>query len=248
MQSINTLTPERLVHLERLWVSGKTLDDLVSLCNVPRSTLQRKLANLRPPKEDRWTPDVLEMLTQLVNAGKTGGQIAQALGPGFTRSACIARAKRMGLIFKSHIALIHRGEAQRRSKARITDNKRNRIKKPSSQRPSLAGSVEAGGTVAVHVPPVFHHINPAPVGGVTILDLERGMCRFVLEMGEPGDLPLYCGQHTECDELGHIRSFCPGHFEMVYTRDSIERAKESRRHIVKMQARRDFLCMGEAGY
>jgi len=45
----------------------------------------------------RWTPGKVKKLTELWEQGKTGSEIAKALGGGVTRSAVIGKARRLKL-------------------------------------------------------------------------------------------------------------------------------------------------------
>jgi hypothetical protein len=51
----------------------------------------------RPRSEIHWTPDLEAQLRAMWDAGRTGGDIAEALGFGLSRNAIIGKARRMRL-------------------------------------------------------------------------------------------------------------------------------------------------------
>ena len=81
---------------------------------------------------------------------------------------------------------------------------------------------------------------PEPVGKITIVELERGLCHW--PFGDPSDFDnfRYCG-----DPTGEGKRYCSHHFRIAYTEDSIRSASIARKKRAEAQSKRQMLTIRE---
>ena len=132
-------------------------------------------------KLTRWTPAAVEELKRLHAAGKTGGQMAKALG--FTRSSILGKMQRLGL---------NQSMVQKRADARITALAAAGLikKKPAKpEKPPPEPKVVSTVSISPAVPKSPH----AAPGGLPLDRLRRHACRFAVTRHEE-TAHLFCGR------------------------------------------------------
>lgn len=188
-----------------------------------------------------WSKENEQALVDLINAGWSSQQIADHFGGGCTRNAVIGKANRLGLtVGKARntniwtperlevlIAMAKRGESGD-DIARAVNKLPGLYISPGAARTRAAtmglscGGGRAGQRAAwqakpVKAPkpaeaerPVF--TQTAPEGGVALLDISRGQCRW--PVGDPRDVEgfRFCGAGVSRG------SYCASHAALAYVR------------------------------
>ena len=148
----------------------------------------------------QWTPERIEKVRELWQAGYSGNQIADKLG-GVTRNAVIGKLHRLGLsrTDKPKTGMIAGG----RKAAKIYKRKGRAMR---------AAKASASRRVSAPVPHAYGYIPPimseaAPPNATSLHDLRNDQCRWAY-----GDEAfVFC---PETQVLGS--SYCPGHHVRVY--------------------------------
>lgn len=147
-----------------------------------------------------WTPQHIETLRELWEAGLSASQIAHKI-KGFSRNAVIGKLHRLGLTrkYKSQPGLTAGGRQSAllyRKKGRAM-----RAAKASASRRVSAPVPQAD----AYVPPIMSEA--APPNATTLHDLRNDQCRW--PYGD--EIFVFC---PETQVLGS--SYCPGHHVRVY--------------------------------
>ena len=132
-------------------------------------------------KLTRWTPAAVEELKRLHAAGRTGGQMAKALG--FTRASILGKMQRLGL---------NQSMVQFRADARVTALSAAGLIKKKPARPEKSPPEPKAmfmGSIAPSVPKSPH----AASGGLELARLRRHACRFAISRHEE-TTHLFCGR------------------------------------------------------
>ena len=133
-----------------------------------------------------WTPEGDKLLTELVMLGLSHSQISARLksdlGESRSRNACIGRAMRLGLAGKAPKR--DRVAAQPKIRAYTTKPLRSAPSPMRPDAPADIGSEISGAGL------------PITVAAKTLLELERGDCRFPVGEATGEDL-RYCGARAE---------------------------------------------------
>jgi len=138
-----------------------------------------------------WTDDRIGRLKTLWLEGRTADQIARELQNGISRSAVLGKVHRLGL------------SAGRPGRPPVSQTTvpRARIER------AIAGPVERAAAGAASVP--AERAPDLPTGGLTILTVRRGQCRW--PYGDPAHAGFsFCGRPVARG------AFCVGHAEMGY--------------------------------
>lgn len=141
-----------------------------------------------------WTEEKVERLKQLWGEGYSSAMIARELttqDDPVTRNACIGKLHRLGIIGSRPAYETKKTVGKRRL--------------PRSPRPSVRKSPDRFvQKPAAWVPPP-KPLEPAPEGGVHLLEVQPGQCRW--PMGEPRDLNTFrfCGATSE------VNNYCMHH-------------------------------------
>lgn len=132
-------------------------------------------------KLTRWTPAAVEELKRLHAAGKTGGQMAKALG--FTRSSILGKMHRLGL---SQSMVQHRVDQRIHGliSAGVIKKRTAKPQKPPPE-PKIVSTVSISPAV-----PKSRHAAP---GGLPLDRLRRHACRFAVTRHEE-TVHLFCGR------------------------------------------------------
>lgn len=133
-----------------------------------------------------WTDDRVDRLKTLWHEGRTAEQIAAELQNGITRSAVLGKVYRMGL------------SAGRPERPVVRKPPAGRLAGATAEPPARA----RGGKAAP--PPV----PDLPSGGLSILAIRRGQCRW--PYGDPPSGVSFCGRPVARG------AFCAGHAEVGY--------------------------------
>lgn len=141
-----------------------------------------------------WTDETTERLLRLDAAGDLScSQMADALGPGFTRNMVIGKLARLDGLGK---------RLRRRRTAAAAPARRQPLPEPApAPVPAQPAPPDPPAPIVV-----------APLTGVRIDELRDTHCRFIEgEIGSP-ETTLYCGERTI---LG--ASWCPAHSARVWS-------------------------------
>jgi GcrA cell cycle regulator len=150
-----------------------------------------------------WTDEKVETLKRLHFNDYSFSEIANVLG--MTRNACIGKASRLGLSKPSAPVFRNKPEPSK-AKAKTPQSPKHRPQPQPIER-------------------MFPEPQPAVgrPGGVTILDLEQGMCRWPI--GEVGEESFrFCG-----DAALDSKSYCNAHFRLSCSQTWFSKAPEGRR-------------------
>lgn len=134
-----------------------------------------------------WTPERLQILIEMAQANEGSAAIADAVNrlPGFYITPASVRARAAVMSLK-----IGGGQSEQRAKWRGAANTNPRAKMPESEVDD----------------------EPAPEGGVSLLDIGHGQCRWPL--GNPRDVEgfRFCGAGISAG------SYCRSHAALAYIR------------------------------
>lgn len=153
-----------------------------------------------------WTPAEIELLRTLTAECFTASQIAARVGNGKTRNSVVGKWFRLGLS-KS------RPKPERTGKIKLTpaSEKAPRVHRPSVKRPEPS-------LPALPVPAV---IEPEPIVGVNVVQLESRMCKFPI--GDPQQPDFrYCGKPQRENS-----PYCAHHAAICYQPASDRRMKRA---------------------
>ena len=146
---------------------------------------------MRENRLEIWTPENLDWLKRLWFEGKSGGIIAREMGQGFTRSAIMGKARRLGLMGRGKPPNHHSKHTEM-------------VKKPPKKRIRKLALKAPPRPVIVRPPP--------PASGVPLLELEAWHCRSVT--GHSNDrygLAVFCGEVVQ-----EGKRYCPKHCKEYY--------------------------------
>lgn len=145
---------------------------------------------------ERWTDERVARMRELHAEGHPFSKIARMLG-GVTRNAVIGKAARLGL-------------QARADRSRENAHQRRKIKARNT-RPKVVKLVLVKPAQPAPEPVV---VKDAPVGGVALVDLRPGQCRFPLDMPRDANpIPgMYCGGSVKPH-----RPYCTAHCARAYT-------------------------------
>lgn len=139
-----------------------------------------------------WTPDKVQLLTELWLKGEVAAEIARQIG-GVTRNAVIGKARRIGL------------PESPRSRKSASERKRQRI--------ALTGEIRLPRRNSPRVPRVLSS-NPESItivsdGPISLLEAKDRHCRSVV--GHNGTVAMFCG-----GQVVEGSSWCPAHLRLYY--------------------------------
>jgi hypothetical protein len=168
-------TPEHDATLIEMVKAGKgDFEIAAALPHTHLSCRQRRWKlGFHRRKQGEWMPEHDEVLRLRRTQGVSFSEIARELDCGFSRNACIGRAKRIGLVGVAPVR--EKKSRQRKQYPRKPSQSRNRSLPPEPI-PELTYSTE--------------------FLGVSLFDLTSGMCRY--PKGEGVDT-LFCGQPVKPD-------------------------------------------------
>lgn len=178
---------------------------------------------------ETWTEENVATLRQLIADGASGGDAARELG--LTRNQVIGKATRMGLRFGSVVPAVDLPEP---ASAKPADAAPAPVAKarPAKTTAAVIFSVSASSAAPRPAPPEVaaqraedylsspsrrHAFDPAhaPAGAlfVSLVDLERGMCKWPLFEEGPR---VFCGcTVTDLDSAGQPDIYCTHHRQMA---------------------------------
>jgi hypothetical protein len=199
--------------LREMWERGASHSSIAERLNRSKFSVGehcRRVGLLRD-KTSPWTPENDALLRDRRAKGHTFAQIASELGIG--RNACIGRALREGIISPEKI-------------------RTKKVRAPRPRKVKTARIVALRKSKAAPLPLADYF------GGVTLLDLEPGQCRY-----PQGDLPtiLFCGQPV----VGET-SWCEHCSRIVYSgkkpqalslAERYRRLRQGKRNYKQQQAR-----------
>lgn len=136
-----------------------------------------------------WTDDRVARLKTLWHEGRSAEQIAAELQNGITRSAVLGKVHRMGL------------SAGRPEKAVVR-------KAPPERVPPPGAAATVGAEIRTAAPARPRPDVDLPSGGLSILTVRRGQCRW--PYGDPDSGLSFCGRPVARG------AFCAGHAEVGY--------------------------------
>lgn len=140
-----------------------------------------------------WTDEQIEILRKGCADGLSYQAISNLI-PGFSRNACIGKAKRLG--FDNGYTSRPRSSGARSPRS------------PKRQRRRNFGGVWGGYPSIKPKAYQFRNVEAPPSLQLTILEIRDGQCRYIA-----GDDRLCCGHPTYRD-----RPYCEAHCSLVYTR------------------------------
>jgi GcrA cell cycle regulator len=146
------------------------------------------------PGGGTWTPERVEQLKILTDAGLSCAQVARRLG--VSRNAVIGKLNRLGL---------SRGRPPAGPRAAAAQSAAPRLRRPPimAQRQILRA-------VYAEAPPAAEDTVIAGDGRCSLLDLAKGKCRWPIS--DPGAADFaFCGNAAV-----HGLPYCPGHARMAY--------------------------------
>ena len=146
---------------------------------------------------ETWTPERVERLRSCVVTGLTCSQIAAQIG--VSRNAVIGKLHRLGLSSGRPPGGAARSCPPRAARPRAPSQRRLLRLMWSNGAPAAGGNASAASVAAVD--------SAQPC---SLLDLDRGKCRWPLEVSGAGDL-TFCG-NVAPDGI----SYCAGHARMAY--------------------------------
>ncbi len=154
-----------------------------------------------------WTDERLELLKKLWSEGWSASQIAAEIGGGMTRNAVLGKSHRLGLVRNTSTGI---------------STPRPRKESPAPGRPPTAEPPMRHGPKPVistasqppHEQPrvvsLPVEVAAPPRGGLTIMELREGMCRWPL--GDPTRPEFrYCGAHAVAG-----LPYCSHHAQIAY--------------------------------
>lgn len=137
-----------------------------------------------------WTPERVEILTDLWKAGLSCSLIAKALGDGATRNSVIGKVHRLKLAGRDTTEQLARGPAPHSGrgpdrKLRITKARRIALVKPLKLAAPKKAKEKPRGEAWEPIPGMVP---------VSLIDIERGQCRWPVGNDAPH---LFCGAHAD---------------------------------------------------
>ena len=142
-----------------------------------------------------WTLKAEQQLRDLAATGLSASQIAIQMGAA-TRNTIIGKAHRLGVKI---------GKPTRPAKPTVAAYRRAA---PKLQQEARKMPVAAVSLVLPLPPPPPPSPAPSPDGGVRLMDIRDGQCRWPIGDPKSADF-VFCGAPAE-------RSFCPHHHRLVY--------------------------------
>jgi GcrA cell cycle regulator len=161
-----------------------------------------------------WSPSKVERLKALAAEGKSGRQIAQDLGPGFTRNAVIGKCKRMGLQLKGKAPTFSQTNQPRRPPRLFGPKALQRVTfKPLPEPPPE--------------PAFVHPKKQGKASGVSFLKTQFWNCRYIIG-GKPFKR-ICCGMRVVTGT-----SWCMNHYAIVCSPVSPSQRRSASRHMQKV--------------
>jgi GcrA cell cycle regulator len=158
-----------------------------------------------------WPPEHSDALRKHLAERLTFSAIAKAINQKFntayTRSATIGRAKRMGLVSSEH----------RQPSLQVTPLRLEGMIKPSPVEPGLVAPRWPAPTLKAQEPLKLRCAEVEP-RHLSLIDLERGDCRYPYGGDEEGEAITFCGHRRRPGS-----SYCTPHFHL--SRNPVEPAE-----------------------
>lgn len=183
-------TDEKAELLRKLRDEGRTRRQIaVAIGDSTINSIASKIKQLSIARECKsaWTDGKVELLRQLWLSGSSASECAAKLGQGLTRNAVISKVHRIGLAAFARAVV----PKSRKTRALVRSRPRRQFNGLPPTRAVFAGPA----VVAV----------PIECVGVSLLDLNQGMCKWSL-----GD-ERYCGNPAPWRE-----PYCAGHARIAY--------------------------------
>lgn len=170
-------------------------------------------------KAVRWTDEQTDKVKRLWAAGESASQIAGQLGGGISRNAVIGKIHRLGLSGRSTATRIY-----------VNGVATSRLRRISPTRPDRLSALEQERREARSAIAVERHenqIGPDLVIPIdqrkTLMDLERGDCRWPYGTGASNDPYYYC-----CHKATPGLSYCTFHAARAYQPPQVRARNEAR--------------------